>query len=110
MGFDILQITCEKDGENVVVPVAASPINVIGDLQFFDGTKDKVPEWVIIVIAIMLIVLFLAFLPVLLPILLPVLRWVLKALAWVVLLPFRLLWWLLKAIGKGFAALFHKRE
>lgn len=97
MGFDILQITCEKNGENVVVPVAASPINVIGDLQFFAKIKDKVPEWVIILIAIILIAIVIFLCPPLLPILVRV-----------VILPFRLLWWLLKAIGKGFAALFRR--
>lgn len=97
MGFDIIQFTCEKDGENVVVPVAASPINVIGDLQFFAKIKDKVPEWVIILIAIILIAIVIFLCPPLLPILVRV-----------VILPFRLLWWLLKAIGKGFAALFRR--
>lgn len=98
MGFDIIQFTCEKDGENVVVPVAATPINVIGDLQFFNKMKD-VPKWVIILIAIILIAVVLFLCPPLLPILVKV-----------VVLPFKLLWWLLRAIGKGFAALFHKRE
>ena len=97
MGFDIIQFTCEKDGENVVVPVAASPINVIGDLQFFAKIKDKVPEWVIILIAIILIAIVIFLCPPLLPILVRV-----------IILPFRLLWWLLKAIGKGFAALFRR--
>ena len=99
MGFDIIQFTCEKDGEKVIVPVAASPINVIGDLQFFDKIKDTVPEWVIILIAIILIAIVIFLCPPLLPILVRV-----------VILPFRLLWWLLKVIGKGFAALFHKRD
>ncbi len=98
MGFDIIQFTCEKDGENVVVPVAATPINVIGDLQFFEKMKDA-PKWVIILIAIILIAVVLFLCPVLLPILVKV-----------VVLPFRLLWWILRAIGKGFATLFHKRE
>lgn len=98
MGFDILQITCEKNGEKVVVPVAAAPINVIGELQFFSKIKD-VPKWVIILIAIILIAVVLFLCPPLLPILVKV-----------VVLPFKLLWWILRAIGKGFAALFHKRE
>lgn len=98
MDFDIIQFTCEKDGENVVVPVAASPINVIGDLQFFNKMKD-IPKWVIILIAIILIAVVLFLCPPLLPILVKV-----------VVLPFKLLWWILRAIGKGFAALFHKRE
>ena len=98
MGFDILQITCEKNGENVVVPVAAAPINVIGKLQFFSKIKD-VPKWVIILIAILILFAVVILCPALLPLLVKV-----------VVLPFRLLWWLLRAIGKGFAALFHKRE
>lgn len=98
MGFDILQITCEKNGEKVVVPVAAAPINVIGDLQFFSKIKD-VPKWVIILIAILILFAVVILCPALLPILVKI-----------VILPLRLLAWLLRAIGKGFAALFHKRE
>ena len=98
MGFDILQITCEKDGENVVVPVAATPVNVIGVLQFFSKIKDA-PKWVIILIAIALIVIVVILCPSVIPLLIRFL-----------LLPIRLLAWLLRAIGKGIAALFHKRE
>lgn len=99
MGFDILQITCEKNGENVVVPVAASPIDVIGDLQFFGKNKGDVPWWVILLIAIALIVIVVILCPSVIPLLIRFL-----------LLPIRLLAWLLRAIGKGIAALFHKRE
>ena len=98
MGFDIIQFTCEKDGEKVVVPVAAAPINVIGDLQFFNAAKD-VPKWVIILIAILILFAIVILCPSLLPIIIKI-----------VILPIRLLWWLLRAIGKGVAALFHKRE
>lgn len=98
MGFDILQITCEKNGEKVVVPVAAAPINVIGGLQFFSKIKDA-PKWVIILIAILILFAIVILCPSLLPIIIKI-----------VILPIRLLWWLLRAIGKGFAALFHKRE
>lgn len=98
MGFDILQITCEKNGEKVVVPVAAAPINVIGGLQFFSKIKDA-PKWVIILIAILILAAIVILCPALLPILVKI-----------VILPLRLLAWLLRAIGKGFAALFHKRE
>lgn len=98
MGFDILQITCKKDGENVVVPVAATPVNVIGGLQFFSKIKDA-PKWVIVLIAIALIVVVVILCPSVIPLLIRFL-----------LLPIRLLAWLLRTIGKGFAALFHKRE
>ena len=99
MDFDIIQFTCAKNGENVVVPVAASPINVIGDLQFFGKNKGDVPWWVILLIAIALIVIVVILCPSVIPLLIRFL-----------LLPIRLLAWLLRAIGKGFAALFHKRE
>lgn len=98
MGFDILQITCEKNGENVVVPVAATPVNVIGGLQFFSKIKDA-PKWVIILIAIALIVIVVILCPSVIPLLIRFF-----------LLPIRLLAWLFRAIGKGIAALFHKRE
>lgn len=98
MGFDIIQFTCAKNGENVVVPVAAAPINVIGDLQFFDKAKDA-PWWVILLIAVVLIVVVVILCPAVIPLLIRFL-----------LLPIRLLVWLLRAIGKGIAALFHKRE
>ena len=93
MGFDILQITCEKNGENVVVPVAAAPINVIGKLQFFSKIKD-VPKWVIILIAILILFAVVILCPALLPLLVKV-----------VVLPFRLLWWLIKALGRGISGL-----
>lgn len=105
MGFDIIQFTCEKEGEKVIVPVVASPINVIGDLQFFDKIKD-IPSWVITLIVIALVIIILLVVSIFFPVLLPVL----KALVWVLVLPFRLLWWLLKMIGKGISKLFHKKE
>lgn len=94
MGFDIIQFTCEKEGERVVVPVAASPVNAIGDLQFFDGIKDSFKKWVIILIAIILIVVVLFLCPALLPILVQI-----------VILPIKLLWWLIKALGRGISGL-----
>lgn len=105
MGFDIIQFTCEKDGETVVVPVAAAPINVIGDLQFFGKVKE-LPDWLKILLVVAAIIILLVLLPIVGPVLVPLL----KGLVWLVLLPFKLLWWLLKALGRGIGALFRKRE
>ena len=101
MDFDVISLDFAKDGEIVTIPVAASPVHAIGDLEYSDSGlgADDVPKWVIILIAIILIALVLFFCPPLLPILVKV-----------AVLPFKLLWWILRAIGKGFAALFHKRE
>ena len=81
MGFDILQITCKKDGENVVVPVAATPVNVIGGLQFFSKIKDA-PKWVIVLIAIALIVVVVILCPSVIPLLIRFLLLPIRLLAW----------------------------
>lgn len=101
MDFDMLEMTFERDGIQTVLPVQMSPINVIGELQLPDDYNPSkgIPKWVIILIAIILIAIVIFLCPPLLPILVRV-----------IILPFKLLWWLLKAIGKGFAALFHKRD
>lgn len=105
MGFDIIQFTCKKDGESVVVPVATAPINVIGDLQFFGAVKEM-PDWLKILLVVAAIIILLVLLPIVGPVLVPLL----KGLVWLVLLPFKLLWWLLKALGRGIGALFRKKE
>ena len=95
MDFDIISLDFVKDGEIVTIPVAASPVHAIGDLEYSDsGLGDGVPEWVIILIAILILVVVVILCPSLLPILVKI-----------VILPFRLLWWLVKALGRGISGL-----
>ncbi len=75
---------------------ASNPIHVIADLETpeADGLSDAMKKWIVIMIAIILIAVVLFLCPPLLPILVKV-----------VVLPFRLLWWLIKAFGRGISAL-----
>lgn len=106
MDFDMIEMTFEKDNVQTTLPVQMSPENVIGELQLpYDyDTPKGIPNWVRILIAIALVIIVLLVVSIFFPVLVPVL----KALVWVLVLPIRLLWWLLKAVGKGIGALFRK--
>lgn len=96
MDFDVIDITFEKDGVYTVLPCVANPIHVIADLETpeADGLSDAMKKWIVIIIAIILIVVAVILCPTLLPILVKI-----------VILPYRLLWWLIKALGRGISGL-----
>lgn len=106
MDFDVIDITFEKDGEYTVLPCVSNPIHVIADLETAkdDSKSGKIPVWAWVIIAILVLVIVILLLPILTPILKPLLQ----AIVWLIALPFKLLWWLLKAVGKGVGALFRK--
>lgn len=80
--FDIIDLTFNKEGVYTVIPAVSSPVDIING---FNPPPSGVDWWklVLMVIALILFAVLLA----------PVLPYVLKALIWVVALPF-------KAIGK----------
>ena len=96
LDFDMLEMTFERDGIQTVLPVQMSPINVIGEVQLPDdyNPPDGVPEWVIILIAILILIVVVILCPALLPILVQI-----------VILPIKLLWWLIRALGRGISGL-----
>lgn len=108
MDFDLIDLTFEKDGVYTVLPCVANPIHVIADLQTpsTGGLADDLPDWLKILLVVAAIIILLVLLPIVGPVLVPLL----KGLVWLVLLPFKLLWWLLKALGRGIGALFRKKE
>ncbi len=77
--FDIIQLTFNKDGAYTVIPVVSSPIDIVNDITPPVNMPDEMSWWKIIV-AILLIVLLVV-------ILYPVLPYVIKGIAWVVMLP-----------------------
>lgn len=94
LNFDIIELTFAKQGVYTVIPVASSPIDIYNDI-----TLPEVEDpwaWLKTIIAIVLIVLLIILLSVtgLLPL-------ALKIIAWIILLPFRLIVWLFKAIFKN---------
>jgi len=93
LNFDIIELTFSKEGKYTVIPVVSSPIDIYNDI-----TLPEVEDpwaWLETLLAIVLIVLLFVFLWVtgLLP-------FVLKAIGWIILLPFRIIAWIVNAITK----------
>lgn len=102
LNFDVIDVTCTKDGVSTVIGVASDPIDVIGHgtppVETEPDPDGGMPDWLKWVLAILcLIVLILILIP-----LFPVLGGVLKAVWWVIALPFKALFALFKAIGSLF--------
>ena len=91
--FDIIQLTFNQDGVYTVIPVVASPIDIVSDITppvFLDDGLD----WWQIILAILLVILLVI-------ILWPIMPYVIKGVFWVICLPFKLLGALFKSIDKG---------
>ena len=94
LDFDIIHLTFEKDGVLTVIPAVSDPVDVIGDLENLDDDlPGKETEWWQILIAVLLGI-------VLLVILMPILPYIVKAVVWVIMLPFRLIEWIIDSIKK----------
>ena len=92
--FDIIQLTFNKEGTYTVIPVVASPIDIVNDITppvYLDDGLD----WWQILLAIIFLILALWLLSI--TGILPLLG---KGIVWLILLPFRLIGKLLKAITK----------
>ena len=94
LDFDIIHLTFEKDGILTVIPAVSDPVDVIGDLENLDDDlPGKETEWWQILIAVFLGI-------VLLVILMPILPYIVKTVVWVIMLPFRLIEWIIDSIKK----------
>ena len=95
LDFDIIDVTFSNGSVDTVIPVVSNPIDVIPDATPPVLTiSDKEPNWLLIIVAIILLIVLIAFLPQLFPL-------ILKGVLWVVLLPFKLIGKLFKKGGKG---------
>ena len=91
LGFEILTVTYNNNGKLTVIPVVQSPIHVFDDVDVY--LQEKPPlEWWQIVLAVVLVVLLLVLLWKFLP-------WIFQAIIWVIMLPFKLIAALCKAIS-----------
>ena len=93
--FDIIQLTFNKEGEHTVIPVVASPIDIVNDVTRPVNMSSGLPWWQALLAALSLILLLF--------ILWPVLPQIINFVVWLVLLPF-------KAIGALFKAMKRKRN
>ena len=92
--FDIIQLTFNKEGTYTVIPVVASPIDIVNDITPPVYLDDGLDWWQILLAIIFLILaLWLLSITGILPLLV-------KGIVWLILLPFRLIGKLLKVITK----------
>lgn len=105
LDFDIIDITCCKDGVNTVIACVMSPIDIVHDATKPVYTKsDRTPWWAWVIIALVAFVVILVVLCVIFPrIITPVLsalKTILKGILWLICLPFRGLAALFRTISK----------
>lgn len=95
LDFDIIDVTFTKDNVDTVIPVVMSPVDLAadGDTTLFP-TDDNKDLWKLIfaIIAVIILCILLA----------PILPIIIRAIVWVVLLPFKAIGALFKALGKLF--------
>ena len=91
--FDIIQLTFNQDGVYTVIPVVASPIDIVNDITPPVFLDDGL-EWWQILLAILLIILLVI-------ILWPIMPYIIKGVIWLICLPFKALKALFKSIDKG---------
>ena len=92
LNFDIIELTFNKAGVYTVIPVVNSPIDIYNDITI----PDKTLEWWQILLAIIFLILVLWLLSVT-----GILPFIVKAIIWIILLPFRLIKALINAISKS---------
>ena len=95
LDFDVIDITCTKDGTETVLPVVSSPIDIIPDIDSPVYTMDDTSAWDVVRLIFAVLALI-----VVLVILAPLLPYVLKLVLWIVMLPFKLISWLVGLFKK----------
>lgn len=91
LDFDIIELTFLRDTTETIIPVVASPIDIVGGISApIEEDGGNAFKWI----------LGLLFLIVLLVILMPVLPYIIKAIVWVLMLPVRLIQAVVKAFHK----------
>ena len=87
--FDIIELTFNKEGEYFVIPVVSSPIDIVSG---FTAPADEISLWKLILGIILLILLIL--------LLAPFIPWIVKALIWLIVLPFKIIIAIFKPLFK----------
>ena len=94
LGFDIIQLTYDNGTQKFVIPVVQSPIDVVSGTTPPPYWQEDGMEWWKIVLMVLAII-------VLLVILMPILPYIIKAVVWVIMLPFKLIAAIVKGIQKA---------
>ena len=94
LDFDIIDLTFNKDNVKTVIPVVMSPMDITSDLTPPAVTTDDDDDWWKIVLAVLCLIILLV-------ILMPILPYLVKAVVWVIALPFKLIGAIFKGIGNA---------
>lgn len=89
--FDIIEFTFNKEGVYTVIPVVSSPVDHISG--YTPSIEAESSEWWKIVLAVLALI-------VLLVILMPILPYIVQAVVWLIMLPFKAIAALFKGIKK----------
>jgi len=87
--FDIIELTFNKEGEYFVIPVVSSPIDIVSG---FTAPADEISIWKLLLGVLLGIILIIILAP-----LLPV---IIRAIFWVIKLPFELIKLIVNGIKK----------
>ena len=103
LDFDIIDLTFTKDNVSTVIPVIMSPMDIAADATPPVVTTKNNLKWWQILLAVILVVLLII-------LLWKFLLWILQAIVWVILLPFKLIAALCKAISNSVKKRRRKKE
>ena len=92
--FDVIQLTFNLDGKYHVIPAVSDPIDVVNDGTPPSDLDKGLPDWLKYLFMVLGII-------VLLVILMPILPYIIKAVVWVIMLPFKLIAAIVKGIQKA---------
>ena len=93
LNFDVIELTfLDKDGIYTVIPAVSDPIDIYSDSNVPKVENPGLPDWLKWVFAALALI-------VLLVILMPILPYIVQAVIWVIMLPFKLIATLFNCIG-----------
>lgn len=90
LDFDVIQLSFQKDGNLTVIPVVSNPIDIVDGITSPVDLDEETDWWKILLGVILLVILLI--------ILAPILPYIIRGILWLILLPFRIVGAIFKAI------------
>ena len=92
--FDVIDLTFNKDGFYHVIPAVSDPIDIVNAITPPVDMGDDLPQWLKVLFGVLLLI-------VLLVILGPILPYIVKAVVWIIMLPFKAIAAIVNAVKKS---------
>lgn len=95
LDFDIIDVTFSNGKVDTVIPVAMKPVDVVlAGTPPVDTNSDNTIDWWKLVLMVLALIILLV-------ILMPILPYIIKAVVWIIMLPFKLIAAIIKGIQKA---------